>query len=130
MAVQRLTLTAGQTFSASIAIPMAYQGWTGMGISCLVNFSGQGGASGAGGTAAVGTVTLQASSDPSAGPSNPLTQQATARWNNHDILVNLTADKNDSIVYPLPFVRLVGTVSSGTVTCDIGWADNSNPAAY
>ena len=127
MAYQRLTLSAGSTVSNVVRLPAAFQNWTGQGMACLLNFSGQGAASSASSPAGVGNVTLQVSGDPNANPTGAYSAQQTARWNNHDTLVNLSADKNSSIVYQCQYARLVGTVSSGTVTCDIGYADTSTP---
>lgn len=115
MSVITLSLAAGQTVSAPVAIPMSRENWIGeMGISCLLNFP----------AGSAGTLTLQVSNDPNASPS---ATPSTARWNNHDVIAALTANKNDSIVFPVAFVRLTGTVSSGTVYLDIGVPDSSNP---
>lgn len=113
--------------SSTLSIPMGTANWYwGGGLSFLVNFSGQG--VGVLGTPAVGTVTVQVSNDPLANPNNTAAQQATARWNNHDILVTLTADKNSSVVYPCAYTRIYCTLyTSGTITLMIGWADASAP---
>jgi hypothetical protein len=131
MAVYQLTLAAGQTVATTLngqtvqRLPVHYELFQGNGISCLVNFSGQGIGFGTI-TPAQGTVTLQVSNDPNANPNGPLSAQALARWNNHDTLFSLTTDKNSSIIYPCSFCRLVGTVTSGTVIAFIGVSDNSN----
>jgi hypothetical protein len=124
MSVLTLSLSAGTTVGTTFKVPMSFQNWNGTGVSALLNFSGQGGTAGAGGTAAVGSVTLQVSNDPNANPTG--TTASTARWNNHDILVSKTSDQNSSIVYPCAYVRLVGTVTSGTVVCYIGLPDTSS----
>jgi len=124
MSAQRLSLAAGSTASNVVRLPTSFQTWNGTGIACLLNFSGQGAA---GGTAAAGNVTLQVSLDPNANPSNTPAVLATARWNNHDTLASITADKNSSIVYQCAYVRLVGTVTAGVVTCDLGYPDSGNP---
>src|SRR5580658_2780001 len=126
MAVLTLSLSAGSGTLIGPVVLAPTNFWTlaSTGISCLVNFSGQ---AAAGGTPAVGNVTLQISNDPNANPNlNNAVQAAAARWNNHDILVNLTGDKNDSIVYPCRYLRLVGTVTSGTVYCFVNYPDTSN----
>lgn len=117
MAVVTLTLAAGSTASVPQTLPMAYQPWQGMGMSALVNFTSGGGS---------GNVTLQVSNDPNAAPSN--SGNASARWNNHDVLYSLTAAKNDSLAYPCRYVRLIGNVTAGSVSCDIGYADPSSPS--
>lgn len=117
MAVVTITLAAGSTASTPVKLPMSYQNWQGVGASCLLNFSGGG--------PATGNVTLQVSNDPNAGPQN--SGNATARWNSHDIIVNRTADTNSSIVYPVAYARLTGTVTSGNATCQIGIPDTSTP---
>lgn len=131
MAIIQLSLSAGQVVSAVFGLPFPYEAWTGQGVSCLMNFSGNGVNApntlpAVPGTPATGTVTLQVSNDPNASSSSQ--SGVPGRWNNHDILVAITADKNDSLVFPCRFVRLVGTVSAGTVVCIIGAADASNPA--
>lgn len=101
-----------------IFLPMKYQIWT-PGVSCLVNFSGTGATEG-GSAAGSGTVSVQVSNDPALQGATP----TAARWNNHDTLYNLTADKNSSIVYPCYAVRLFCTsYSSGTITLMIGVTD-------
>lgn len=114
--------------SATVKLPMSGANWFPMGgMAFLVNFSGNGvGIPGL--PDAVGTVTVQVSNDPLANPNNNATDQANARWNNHDILVGLTTDKNDSVVYPCAYVRLYATAwTSGTITLQIGYADASAP---
>ncbi len=47
-----------------------------------------------------------------------------ARWNNHDTLVSLTQDANDTIIAPIYAVRLnCSSYSSGTITLQIGYPD-------
>lgn len=114
--------------SSVISLPMSGANWFPMGgMAFLVNFSGNGvGIPGV--TDAVGTITVQVSNDPLANPNNNATDQANARWNNHDILVGLTTDKNDSVVYPCAYARIYCTAyTSGTVTLQIGYADASVP---
>lgn len=114
--------------SATLSLPMGLGNWyPAGGFSFLVNFSGNG--VGIPGIAdAVGTVTVQVSNDPLANPNNSATDQANARWNNHDILVGLTTDKNSSVVYPCAYARIYCTAyTSGTVTMQIGWMDASQP---
>lgn len=124
--VLSLPATGALQIGPTVSVPTNFWSLASTGFSCLLNFSGQGVA---GGTAAVGTVTLQVSNDPNANPNlNNATANANARWNNHDILVSLTADRNDSIIYPCRYLRLVGTVMSGTVYCFITYPDTSNPA--
>lgn len=128
MSVQTLSLPAGTGVLTSpvILLPHNVTNFYGYGsIGCLMNFSGNG--VGYGGVAATGNVTLQLSNDPNANPSNAANIQATARWNNHDTLVNRTTDQNSSIVYPCRYARLIGTVTIGTVTCHVSIADSSNP---
>lgn len=100
--------------TAPVALPLKAEAWTGaLGISALVNFSGSPGG------AAIGTAKVQISNDPNV-DKNP----AIARWNDHDILVGLTADKNSSIVYPVAYVRLnITQYTSGTVTLQLGVHD-------
>lgn len=102
-------------FSPSIALPMKTQIYAGeAGYSLLVNFT----------TGASATATVQVSNDPNANPNNTIAVQNTARWNNHDILQNLTASTNSSIVFPVYAVRLsVSAWTSGTVSLDIGALD-------
>ena len=122
MAVINLSVSA-LGVGPTVPLPMKNQNFVGGGMSALVNFSGQGAA---GGTAATGTVTLQVSNDANANPGLPPATQALARWNNHDTLVSLTADKNSSIIYPIAYARLVATTAiggSGTVTAQIGIPD-------
>ena len=120
MSVQNLSLSAGQTASPAVRLNMGQQYWIGeAGVSLLVNFP----------SGAVGNVTVQVSNDPNANPTNP-NPSATPRWNNHDVLASLTASQNDSIVFPLGYVRLIATpgtagVTAGTVWLDIGQADTS-----
>ena len=93
------------------------QAWQGMGVGLLVNFSGSPNG------AAVATGTVQVTCDPAI-LSQAASTQATARWNNHDTLVNLTNDKNSSIAYPVLAVRLNLTAwTSGSVTLGIGVPD-------
>lgn len=117
--------------SPTISLPMGMANWMGLGgggISYLVNFTGQGGATGGGGVAALGTVTVQVSNDVRANPNNDAATQALARWNNHDTLVSLTTDKNSSTVFPLAYARLYCYLyTSGTIFLSIGWADASGP---
>ena len=130
MAVYSLSLSANPgvlQFSPLQKLPMGYDILRSAGFSCLVNFSGPG--VGAGGTPAVGIVTVQVSNDPNAN-SNVPALAAAARWNNHDILVGLTTDKNDSIAFAIAYVRLSGTIASGVVTLQVGVPDTSNPSAY
>lgn len=117
---------AGTIASAVVSLPHNITTFAGTGISALLNFSGSG--VGYTSSAAVGNVTLQVSNDPNANPTGTPAIQATARWNNHDTLVNRTTDQNSSIVYPCRYVRLIGTVSSGTIACFLGLPDSSNPA--
>ena len=128
MSVVTLNLSAGAgTLTSPVQVlPHNITTYAGTGISALMNFSGPG--VGYGGVAAIGNVTLQVSNDPNANPTNPASIQATARWNNHDTLVNRTTDQNSSIIYPCRYVRLIGTVASGSVACFLGVADASNPA--
>ena len=115
--------------TAAQRLPQSYQNFPN-GFSALVNFSGGGqgytfpGAL----TPAAGTVTLQVTNDPRASQqaTNPAVYAQTC-WNNHDILANLTADKNDSIFFPCGWVRLVGIITSGTVNAFIGTGDASYP---
>lgn len=128
MATLVLSLPATGAFQIgpTVSVPTNFWSLAASYISCLLNFSGQ---AAAGGTPAVGTATLQISNDPNANPNlNNATANANARWNNHDILVSQTGDKNDSIVVPCRYVRLVGTVMSGTVYCFVTYPDTSNPA--
>jgi hypothetical protein len=112
MAVQRLQLSAVGV-SAPFSLPMKNQIYAGAGISLLLNFSGGG--------PAVATATVQVSNDTVA-----FSTPVSARWNNHDVLVGLTADKNSSIVYPINCIRLQLTAwTSGIVTLDIGYFDYS-----
>lgn len=114
--------------SAAVKIPMGTANWYwGGGMSFLVNFSGNGvGIPGV--VDAVGTATVQVSNDPLANPNRTVAEQAAARWNNHDILVSLTTDKNSSVVYPCAYARIYCTAfTSGTITLQIGWADASAP---
>ena len=122
MAVITFSISSGPGVTPAQSLPMKAQNFNGMGASALVNFSGQGVV--AGFTAATGTVTLQVSNDPNANPAGTPAQQALARWNNHDMLKNLTTDANNSIIYPCAYVRLVATTAiSGTVTAQIGIPD-------
>ena len=58
------------------------------------------------------TYSVQITCDPS--PSN------TGNWNNHDVLVNLTASANSNIAYPITGLRLnVTSYTSGTVTLGV-----------
>jgi hypothetical protein len=112
MAVQRLSLSAVGV-SAPFSLPMKNQIFTGAGISLLLNFSGGG--------PAVATATVEVSNDPVA-----FSTPTLARWNAHDILVGITADKNNSIIYPINCLRLRLTAwTSGTVVLDIGFFDYS-----
>ena len=123
MAVFPLSVSSGPGPGTAVALPMKAQNWTAIGASILVNFSG---VAGGGGTAATGTVTLQVSNDPNANPNGglPAATLASARWNNHDTLKNLTTDQNSSIIYPIAYVRLyANTAISGTVTAQIGIPD-------
>jgi hypothetical protein len=106
---------AATGFSPSIALPMKTQIYTGeAGYSLLVNFS----------NGAVATATVQVSNDPNSNPNNPIAVQNTARWNSHDILQNLSASTNSSIVFPVYAVRLsVSAWTSGTISLDIGALD-------
>lgn len=114
--------TIGTTFSSTgqavgaIALPMKAQDWPAA-FAALVNFSGGG--------PATGTVSVQVSLDPNANPQQPSgAGTGTPRWNFHDILVNLTADKNDSIVFPIAYVRLIAiTQIVGTVSLFMGIPD-------
>lgn len=109
-------------FSASAVGPtppqrleMKAQNWSALGVSALLNFSGGG--------PAVGNVTVQISNDPSV-MDNSLAVVAAARWNNHDLLTNVTGDKNSSIVFPVAYVRLlVNSLASGTVKFFVGIPD-------
>lgn len=118
-------LGAGPT----LRLPMGMSNWYGIGgsgMSFLVNFSGSG--VGTGGSSASGTVTVQVSNDPNANPNLTAAQQATARWNNHDTLVNLTTDKNSSVVFPIAYTRLYCTsYGSGVIYLMIGTTDASAP---
>lgn len=118
--------SAGTIASAALVMPMNITTFAGTGIAALMNFSGAG--VGYTSSAAVGNVTLQVSNDPNANPTGASSAQATARWNNHDTLVNRTTDQNSSIVYPCRYVRLIGSVTSGTITCFLNAPDASNPA--
>ncbi len=99
--------------SAPLKLPMGAQDWSRYGgISLLVNFSGAG-------TPGVGNVDVQVSNDPLAFNDPP-----HARWNNHDTLVSLTQDANDTIIAPIYAVRLnCSSYSSGTITLQIGYPD-------
>lgn len=101
--------------SVSIAVPMKTQFYQGQGgISMLLSFS----------SGAVLTGGVQVSNDPLANPQNTAAVQATAQWNNHDILTALTASKNSSMVFPVYAVRLVCTAyTSGTLYLNIGALD-------
>lgn len=116
--------------SSTISLPMGYANWPNLGaggLSFLVNLSGPG-VGIPGGVAAVATVTVQVSNDVNANPNQPAATQALARWNNHDILVNLSTDKNSSVVFPCAYARLYCTAyTSGTATLQIGWVDSSAP---
>jgi hypothetical protein len=125
MSVVQLSLAAGQTVSPAARLAASFPMFQGNGISCLLNFSGQGVGYGTI-TPAQGNVTLQVSNDPNANPNQPLSNQALARWNNHDTIVGQTTDKNSSIIYPCAYVRLVGTVVSGVVDCFVGVPDSGN----
>lgn len=125
MGVQVATITgAANAVSAPLSLPMARQNFEGMGYGLQVNFSGQN----AGGAAAgSGTVSVQLTSDPNANPNLTATQQATACWNNHDVLNGLTSDRNNSIVYPCAYVRLIANATvTGTVTLFLTAPDSSN----
>ncbi len=128
MSVSLLSLSTGTgtLISSVVSLPQNTSTFAGTGISALLNFSGNG--VGYGGTAATGNVTLQVSNDPNANPTGAASAQATARWNNHDTLVNRTTDQNSSIIYPCRYARLIGTVTAGTVVCFLGIPDASNPA--
>jgi hypothetical protein len=128
MASLVLTLPAGTTASAAQVLPSSYQVWAAQaGPSVLCNFSGSG--VGFPGTVpAVGTVTLQVSNDPNANPSGTAAAQASARWNNHDVIKSVTGDTNSSIVFICRYVRLFGVVTSGTVQVTIAYSDTAGPA--
>lgn len=115
--------------SSTVKLPMAGANWFPMGgMSFLLNFTTEGFGIPGPVPTAVATVTVQVSNDPLANPNNTVAQQAAARWNNHDVLVGQTTDKNDSVVYPCAYVRLYCTAyTSGTVTLQIGYADASAP---
>lgn len=114
MGVQRLSVS-GVGASASLGPPTVMQDWVGnAGVSLLVNFSGPDGVADA-----VATVSVRLSNDPLA-VNSPL----LARWNNHDVLVNLTADANSTLAAPVYGIQLNCTSwTSGTVTLDVGWGD-------
>ncbi len=120
MSGQRISAAAAGP-TGSIKLPSSFQTWLGaMGQSLLLNFSGGG--------PAIANVTVQVSNDPSASPQNSQAVQNAARWNAHDILQNMTGDKNSSIVYAVAFVRLlVNSYTSGTVTLDVGSPDTGYP---
>ena len=40
-------------------------------------------------------------------------------WNNHDTMVSQTASANGSLLFPIRFLRLTGTINSGSVTLGI-----------
>lgn len=117
---------AGTISSAVVLIPHNILTYQGAGVGLQLNFSGSG--VGFTSSAAVGNVTMQLSNDPNANPNNAATIQALARWNNHDTLVSRTTDLNSSLVFPVRYIRLVGTISSGTVSLFISLLDTSNPA--
>ncbi len=121
MAVFSLSLGVGQLVSATQKLPFSYESWQGGGVSFLVVFP-------TGTTVAPAGINVQMSNDANAG-SSQASIAATARWNLHDILQGLTASKNDNLGFPCAFVRLAGTVLTGTVWLDIGMADSSPPVA-
>lgn len=112
MAVINPILLTASGNSAAVRLPMRSQNL--QPISLLLNMSGGN---------AQGTVSVQVSNDPNANPDGPAATQALARWNLHDTLQNLTADKNSSIVYPVAYVRLTGTLTSGSAQLQIGLPD-------
>lgn len=125
MSVINISMSAAGA-SAATAIPMSRINWNGTYASLLVNFSGQGAA---GGTGGAGVATVQVSNDANANPSLTPTQQASARWNDLSCLADLEADASDRLDAPVAFVRLfVGTLTSGTITLQIGLPDDSSPA--
>lgn len=111
MALPTPILMSANGVSVPVVIPMKYQVYQGLGVALLLNFSGGG--------PGVGTATVQVSNDP-----NVTANLAAARWNNHDILVSLTADKNSSIIYPCYAIRLAITnYVSGSIQLQIGLQD-------
>jgi hypothetical protein len=73
---------------------------SGAGVGLILNFS----------PGAVATVSVQVTGD-----QNPA--GATAAWNNHDYMFNLTSSMNGNIIMPLTAVRLYLTrYTSGTIT--------------
>jgi hypothetical protein len=111
MAVLARQQLSGVGVSAGIALPMRYQLFEGNGFSLLLNFSGGG--------PAVAVANVQLSNDPLA-----LTNPTQARWNNHDVLVGITVDRNNSIFFPVYACRLQLTAwTSGTVALDVGTYD-------
>lgn len=111
MALFTPILMSANGFSAPLLIPMKQEIYEGLGLALLVNFSGGGPAS--------ATATVQVCCDPALA-SNP----AAARWNNHDVLNALTADKNSSVVFPVYGIRLAITnYVSGSVQLQIGSQD-------
>jgi|GEM_PF-2903793 len=118
---------AGTIASPVALVPHNITTYAGGGVGLILNFSGSG--VGYTSSAATGNVTVQLSNDPNASPNNAASIQATARWNNHDTLVNRTTDQNSSVVYPSRYIRLIGSVASGTVGLFISLMDSSNPAS-
>lgn len=107
MAFQRTSLSAVGG-STPIQPRTSMQDWTGGGVSLLVNFG-----------SAVATVTVQISNDPTA-----MSSPATARWNDHDTLHDLTANMNGTLSVVIYAVRLYASAwTSGTITLDMGQGD-------
>ena len=108
---------SGVGVSAPIILPQWQQMWMPGGMPVLLNFSGGG--------PAVATATVQVSCDPNVALFNTnAAQYALARWNAHDILVNLSGDKNSSIAYAVYAIRLQLTAyTSGIVQLQVGWVD-------
>lgn len=75
--------------------------------------------------AAIATANVQVSNDPSVeSPSSAIA--SGAHWNLHDVLQNMTGDRNSSLAYPVLYVRLQVTAwTSGTVTLNICYPANT-----
>lgn len=75
--------------------------------------------------AAVATANVQVSNDPSVGNASPIIASG-ARWNLHDVLQNMNADRNSSLAYPVLYARLQVTAwTSGTVALNICYPENT-----
>ena len=91
--VQVIQLNSGDTTSPTVRIDLS-RFRNGVGLIATVD------------SGAVASYTVQVSAD-------------GAHWNNHDVLVNETVSKNDSLQFPAVLLRLTGTVANGSVTLGI-----------